>query len=280
MISLLNRTIIHIIFFSRLCGQIDLYVSEFRLFPDEIQMLDLQPDMVQWSVAGRFLLLDKMAQQLIGLGLIGDVQMVGGFGRQNYTFVEPVWMGVTPGGILVVDRLDNRIISLDYRLNFIHSSVLEPRIFPELAAVDPWGELFLYSSQYHSIFSVKRGVIDPIPHIDLNTYSDIRSCVREVAVNQDGTIGVLTCDDNVHLFSKLGQYRRSIPALLSKTYFLVPLRNDWFVFDQDGNGVSILDNVKLEIPGVSVPVMDIKGLNRSIAVLSKDHILILNVQYQ
>ena len=211
---------------------------------------------------------------------MGDVQMVGGFGRQNYTFVEPVWMGVTPGGILVVDRLDNRIISLDYRLNFIHSSVLEPRIFPELAAVDPWGELFLYSSQYHSIFSVKRGVIDPIPHIDLNTYSDIRSCVREIAVNQDGTIGVLTCDGNVHLFSRLGQYHRSIPALVSKTYFLVPLRNDWFVFNQNGNGVSILDNVKLEIPGVSVPVMDIKGLNRSIAVLSKDHILILNVQYQ
>ena len=277
---LINRTIIYSILLSGLSAQINLNVAEFRLFPDEIQMLGLQPDMVQWSVAGRFLLMDKMAQQLIGLGLTGDLQMVGGFGRQNYTFVEPIWMGVTPDGILVVDRLDNRIISLDYRLNFIRTTVLEPRIFPELAAVDPWGQLYLYSNQYHSIFSVERGTLDPKPHIDLNIFSDINSCIREISINQDGSLGILTCDDNVHLFSRLGQYNKSISAHISDAYFLVPIRNDWFVFNQDGVGVSILNDIKLVIPGVSVPVMDIKGLNRSIAVLSKDHILILNVQFK
>lgn len=277
---LLNRTIIYSNLFSGLFAQINLQVTEFKPFPDEIQMLDLQPDMIQWSIAGRFLLMDKMTQQLIGLGLMGELQMVGGFGRQNYSFVEPIWMGVTPDGILVVDRLDNKIITLDYRLNLMHTSDLEPRLFPELAAVDPWGQLFLYSSQYHSIFSVLRGVLDPNPHIDLNIFSDINPCILEIAINQDGTLGILTCDENVHLFSRLGQYTKSVSTRLTAAYYLVPLRNEWFVFNKDGAGVSILNDKKLEIPGVSVPVMDIKSLNRSIAVLSKDHILILNVQFK
>jgi len=42
----------------------------------------------------------------------------------------------------------------------------------------------------------------------------------------------------------------------------------------------IIKNNMLEIPEVSIPILDIKSMNRSVAVLSKDHILILNAQFQ
>ena len=60
----------------------------------------------------------------------------------------------------------------------------------------------------------------------------------------------------------------------------MPLRDDWLVFNNNGAGLSILLNKVLEIPEVSIPILDIKSMNRSVAVLSKDHILILNAQYK
>ena len=60
----------------------------------------------------------------------------------------------------------------------------------------------------------------------------------------------------------------------------MPLRDDWLVFNNNGAGLSILLNKLLEIPEVSIPILDIKSMNRSVAVLSKDHILILNAQYK
>ena len=58
----------------------------------------------------------------------------------------------------------------------------------------------------------------------------------------------------------------------------MPLRNSWFVFNEKGEGESIIRKIKLKIPDVSLPVLDVKSLNRSLAVLSKDHILILNAE--
>ena len=60
--------------------------------------------------------------------------------------------------------------------------------------------------------------------------------------------------------------------------FLVALRDDWFLFNKNGEGLSLLSNERLTIPDVSVPIKDIKSMNKSVAILSKDHILILNAQ--
>ena len=60
--------------------------------------------------------------------------------------------------------------------------------------------------------------------------------------------------------------------------FLVALRDDWLLFNKSGDGFSLLSNERLTIPDVSVPIKDIKSMNKSVAILSKDHILILNAQ--
>ena len=56
-------------------------------------------------------------------------------------------MGVAPNGIRLIDRIENEIIFLDYKLNPIQTITLEHRIFPELATIDPWGRIcLLYTS--------------------------------------------------------------------------------------------------------------------------------------
>ena len=53
----------------------------------------------------------------------------------------------------------------------------------------------------------------------------------------------------------------------------------WFVFNDKGDGESVFDkSVTLHIPAISTPIVDIKNMNRSLAILSKDHISILNVK--
>ncbi len=67
--------------------------------------------------------------------------------------------------------------------------------------------------------------------------------------------------------------------ILVSLKLLVPIREHWFVFNGKGDGESVFDkSVTLHIPDLSTPIVDIKNMNRSLAILSKDHISILNVK--
>ena len=156
---------------------------------------------------------------------------------------------------------------------------LEPRIFPELAVIDKYGLIYIYSSQYHSIFKFESKRLRKVPHIDLNRFSDIDFCINKLAINQDGDFGLLDCNNIVYLFSKNGAYKGSFSSEIYKPIFLVPIREHWFVFNGKGDGESVFDkSVTLHIPAISTPIVDIKNMNRSLAILSKDHISILNVK--
>ena len=67
-------------------------------------------------------------------------------------------------------------------------------------------------------------------------------------------------------------------TVIDKSEFLVPLRNDWLVFNSKGVGISINDQNSLIIPDFNTSIIDIANLNRSLAVLSSDHILIMDAK--
>ena len=90
---------------------------------------------------------------------------------------------------------------------------------------------------------------------------------------------MLDCNNIVYLFSKNGAYKGSFSSEINKPIFLVPIREHWFVFNDKGDGESVFDkSVTLHIPAISTPIVDIKNMNRSLAILSKDHISILNMK--
>ena len=259
-------------------AQPNLSVVDYQAFPPELNILNIKPSLVEWGVAGSFLLLDKIDNQLVSIGNLSGMQTVSGFGRGSFSFSEPIWVGVDPNGISVIDRLENKVVQLDYRLNYLGEINLEPRLYPDLATIDQWGRILIYSSQFHSIFYFENRLLNKTPLIDLNRFSKIDFCIKQLNVNENGNIGLLDCNSNFHLFSRHGEYKNSFTSNIKSGEFLVPLRNFWFVFNRNGEGESIIKKIKLQIPDVSIPIIDVKSMNRSLAVLSKDHILILNAK--
>ena len=91
-------------------------------------------------------------------------------------------------------------------------------------------------------------------------------------------MGVLDCNGFFHLFSQNGQLQESISIDIREPEFLISLRNDWMVFNRYGDCQSIKYSQIMVLPGSSRPILDIVSSNRSLAVLSNDHILIVDVR--
>ena len=97
---------------SLLIGQSRLTIVEYRPFPDDLSILNLIPTKVNWSIANKFLLLDQDNSELFEIGPFGDINLSSGIGMQNNRYGELIWMGVSPLGIQVVDRLENEIVKI------------------------------------------------------------------------------------------------------------------------------------------------------------------------
>ena len=84
-------------------------------------------------------------------------------GKRHNVFGELIWAGISPNGILVVDRLENEIIILDLNLNYLYTNSIDLNLYPEIAQIDPWGRLFLYSNTYNGIYVFEKNYISNDP---------------------------------------------------------------------------------------------------------------------
>ena len=55
-------------------------IADYRIFTPEMEILDIKPDIIEWGVGGSYLLLDKINHQLVSVGSLSGMHMVGGFG--------------------------------------------------------------------------------------------------------------------------------------------------------------------------------------------------------
>ena len=262
-----------------LFAQINLSISEYRPFPDQISILEIQPTKISWSIANRFLLMDQYQRDLLELGTFGDVTLSTVNSLSSQSYGEIVWMGLSPSGIWVLDRIENTISQLDYRLNPIRLDQLDIRIFPEDAALDSWGRIFLFSRTYNGIYVYEDNEFNDMPFIDFSREFQTSFCLKDMEINEDGEMAILDCTGDIHIFNLLGEKQVTYKANIQNPEFLAPLRSYWVVFNRQGLGVDIQSNESLQIPAASIPVVDIKTQNKSIAVLSRDHILILNAKF-
>ena len=136
----------------------------------------------------------------------------------------------------------------------------------------------MYSRTYNGIYIFEKSHLDKVPFISFSKEFSSTFCMKAMEINQDGELAILGCDGIFHHFSQNGQRQASFPSTIEQAEFLVSVRRDWLIFNREGHGISVNSLDHLSIPGSSVPVIDIASMNRSIAVLSKDHILILDVK--
>ena len=77
---------------------------------------------------------------------------------------------------------------------------------------------------------------------------------------------------------KNGKKKITYPNLLKDAKFLVSINFEWLYFDDNGNGRFVEQKVnnKLIVPAVSI--LDVTSNNGFLTFLTKDHILIMDVQ--
>ena len=259
-------------------GQIsDFKIKEYFPLPERISELGLKPTKFNWSIGNRFILIDEVKNQIMNVNPIGNLSFPSGL-SENSVYGQFIWAGIIPEGVGVVDRLENSINYLDVRLNT--NSVLDfsQKIYPEMAAVNSSGVIHLFSQTYNSIYTVEGSRFNSSPFIDFRKERLPSNCFIDMSLNDNSDLFLLGCDGIAYVFSLNGKLKTSMPASINDPKHVIAIGDDWFVFNDHGIALSINTNIKYRLPQSSIPLVDVQSKNSSIAILSLNQILILDVK--
>ena len=262
--------------FSFALNQINLKISEFHPFPEKLSMLDLNPTSICWSVDKSFLMIDNYKSIIFKLDKFGKIKIGNSTNHNQNYFKDLIWVGISPIAVQLVDRLENKVTLFDFGLNVIGQSDIYKSLYPEFVTNDPLGNLFFYSNSYNSIYCFDNKNLNESPFIDLNLVFSNSFCVKDIKINDNFEFGILDCNNIVHFFNRNGEKIKSINAVIKDSYFLISVLDDWLVFNKDGKGISIKSQKPVSTPKSCIPIIDMASKNKSIAILSKDHILVMN----
>ena len=197
---------------------------------------------------------------------------------ENSVYGQFIWAGIIPEGVGVVDRLENSINYLDVRLNTNSVLHFSQKVYPEMAAVNFSGVIHLFSKTYNSIYTVERSHFNSSPFIDFTKERLSSNCFIDMSLNDDSDLFLLGCDRIAYVFSLNGKLKASMPVSINDPKHVIGIGNDWFVFNDHGIALSINTNIKYRLPQSSSPLVDVQSKNSSIAILSLNQILILDVK--
>ena len=260
------------------CKELATYVKEYIPFPERIKELELVPYQFNWSMQNEFIFIDNFRDEVFLLKNNGEINLPSGAKWGNEINSEIIWAGTTHQGIKIVDRLKNNITYMDFRLNTIKTISLNLKLYPDLVAEDPWGLLYIYSQTFGAIFLLDNLSLNIIPFVDLNKERFLSNCISDMETDNDGNLAILGCDGSFNKFSKNGLKTLSYDSILEKSKFLVSIDDDWLIINNNGIGKTIQSKSQITIPNSSLPIVDIQSIGSSIAILTIDHILILNVK--
>ena len=273
-----NYTLLILSIFHFIWGQISEFkIKEYFPLPERISELGLKPTKFNWSVGDRFILIDEVKNQIMNVNPNGNLSFPSGL-SENSVYGEFIWAGIIPEGVGVVDRLENSINYLDVRLNT--NSVLDfsQKIYPEMAAVNSSGVIHLFSQAYNSIYTIERSRFNSSPFIDFTKERLSSNCFIDMSLNDNSDLFLLGCDGIAYVFSLNGKLKTSIPSSINDPKHVIAIGDDWFVFNDRDIALSINTNIKYKLPQSSTPIMDVQSKNSSIAILSLNQILILDVK--
>tara|TARA_B100001027_G_C16259043_1_gene328446 strand:- start:341 stop:1183 length:843 start_codon:yes stop_codon:yes gene_type:complete len=264
--------------FQFIWGQIsDFNIKEYLPFPERISELGLKPTKFNWSVGDRFILIDEVKNQIINVNPNGNLSFPSGL-SENSVYGEFIWAGIIPEGVGVVDRLENSINYLDVRLNTNLVLDFSQKIYPEMAAINSSGVIHLFSQTYNSIYTVQGSRFNSSPFIDFTKERLSSNCFIDMSLNDNSDLFLLGCDGIAYVFSLNGKLKTSMPASINDPKHVIAIGDDWFVFNDHDIALSINTNIKYRLPQSSTPIMDVQSKNSSIAILSLNQILILDVK--
>ena len=259
------------------CEEVEFLVEEYIPFPQKIKNLDLLPTQFDWSSQDKFILVDQFMSEIIQLKSHGEISLStkSEWGKNNNT--EIVWAGVSNQGVKIVDKLTNSLTTTDFNLNPVARIEFNFELYPEHAAEDHLGNVYIYSQSYSSIFILENSSTRLRMHIDLNKLRILSTSVKSMSTNDAGQLGVLGYEGNFFEFSKNGLKKFSHKSSILNLEFLVPLEKDWMLFNRHGLGEFVKSGKEVRMPQNCLPIYDIKRKNNRLAILSNSRIIVLRV---
>ena len=229
-----------------------------------------------WSIDNYFLILDKE---------IGSVyKFNSSYNRnkkiKNYNISEKfgkiVGIVSNSSGTKIIDQSNNQIFILDNDLNLLSIDILDLEIYPNVAAIDLWGKINLYSKRLNGIFLYEKD-IENRALINFDQIQKFGNCVLDIEISTNGSIGVLDCDGRVYIFNMFGKFQYSYSLSIKNPRFILPYKDNWLVFQENGIGLNINNRTNVYLPETKLKLKDITFRGNKIAALYDSYILVSKI---
>ena len=229
-----------------------------------------------WSIDNYFLILDKE---------IGSVyKFNSSYNRnkkiKNYNISEKfgkiVGIVSNSSGTKIIDQSNNQIFILDNDLNLLSIDILDLEIYPNVAAIDLWGKINLYSKRLNGIFLYEKD-IESRALINFDQIPKFGNCVLDIEISTNGSIGVLDCDGEVYIFNMFGKFQYSYSLSIKNPRFILPYKENWLVFQENGIGLNINNRTNVYLPETKLKLRDITIRENKIAALYDSYILVSKI---
>jgi hypothetical protein len=135
----------------------------------------------------------------------------------------------------------------------------------------------MYSKVFNGLFLFSNGFLDE--NLFINFFKEFGSniCLNDLKINETGEIGILECNGELTIFNQNGKKKYTYLNQLNDTQHIISFNSDWFIFNSSGGAVNSDNEAKYFMDLGYNKILDIKIINRSIAVLTNDHILFMDV---
>ena len=178
-----------------------------------------------------------------------------------------------------MEGVNNKIHSLDYKLNFVQTKEFDP-VFTEFAVVDSWDQIYLYSNIDRMLYRFNPFTEQSYEFIDLSIWSGQCSNINTMCILENGDV-FLICKDQQLLFqfNRVGRLIKISPVENLDVDFVTPYKSNLILLNKSGNGYVFPSNEEIIFP-VTETILGISNYQGGLSILHSDHIIILREQTQ
>ena len=267
--------LITVLLFNFIYSQIDIKVENVIELPDSLNKNSLNWTNISVGTTGYYLL-DNANRQVAFISKDNDIIYSGGYGFDNDAFIDPIDILSSKLDVWIIDSSENKLLKYDHKLNYLKSIEFE-QLYPIFGGIDDWGNIYLLSELEQIIYKADASTENLEEFIDLSFWDNLNSCISDMHVAWDGSIGILSkCTEYVYIFNRLGKLQIQYPISYSSEQWLVKINNNWFALTSDGKITSIQDGYTSQII-VENPIINVFKKDKKLYLLHSNKIWIVNV---
>jgi hypothetical protein len=275
------------LFLSLLSAELTVYQEQEIPFPDLFIARGFTPTDITVAPGPLLFLLDRASRQISLIPPGGKPVISGGFGRSPEAMFDPVDVAVSELEVVVVDRMENKLLRYDLRLNYLGSETIQledlPQPFyPEKVVADSWSNLYIYSSLNRYLWKRAPLGFESLPFLDLNQEPVQQHCLQELTVLTNDDVALLyPCTKEILVYNRLGRLKRRWHSELTGVRFILAYQNDLILLDKNGTGESLSRSLRetFQLPVDAISIQDAALLKDRLFVLTSRNILVFRLAF-